>query len=77
MNDPKHISKSTMDYLKRCKLKVLPSVSQSPDLNIIINLWIDLKRSVHVGWFKTLTELESFCKEEWLKKSSKQEFKYF
>ena len=27
-NDPKHMSKSTMDYLKRCKVKVLPLSSQ-------------------------------------------------
>lgn len=66
-NDPKHTSKSTMDYLKRRKLKVLPWPSQSPDLNIIENLWIDLKRAVHARRPKNLTELEAFCKEEWAK----------
>ena len=55
-----------MDYLKRCKLKVLPWPSQSPYLNIIKNLWIDLKRAVHARWPKNLTELEALCKEKWM-----------
>ncbi len=66
-HDPKHISKSTMDYLKRRKLKVLPWPSQSPDLNIIENLWIDLKRAVRARRPRNLTELEDCCKEEWAK----------
>ena len=56
-----------MDNLKRRKLKVLSQPSQSPDLNIIKNLWIDLKRAVHARWPKNLTEKEVFWKEEWAK----------
>ncbi|CAJ0942479.1 unnamed protein product [Ranitomeya imitator] len=41
------MSKSTIGYLKRCKLKVLQWPSQSSDLNIIGNLWLDLKIAVH------------------------------
>lgn len=66
-NDPKHTSKSTVDYIKRRKLKVLPWPSQSPDLNIIENLWIDLKRAVRDRQPRNLKELEDFCKEEWAK----------
>uniref|UniRef100_A0A3Q3KMZ5 Tc1-like transposase DDE domain-containing protein n=1 Tax=Monopterus albus TaxID=43700 RepID=A0A3Q3KMZ5_MONAL len=66
-NDPKHTSKSTMEYLKRRRLKVLEWPSQSPDLNIIENLWVDLKRAVHARRPKNITELEAFCKEEWEK----------
>lgn len=36
-----------MDLLKLCKLQVVPWFSQSPDLNIIKNMWIDLNRVVH------------------------------
>ena len=66
-NDPKHTWKSTMDDLKRHKLKVLEWPSQSPDLNIIENLWVDLKRAVHARRPKNIAELEAFCKEEWEK----------
>uniref|UniRef100_A0A8C5DSB5 Transposase n=1 Tax=Gouania willdenowi TaxID=441366 RepID=A0A8C5DSB5_GOUWI len=64
-NDPKHTSKSTMDYFKKRKLKVLEWPSQSPDLNIIENLWVDLKRAVHARPPRNIAELEAFCKEEW------------
>ncbi|XP_063793869.1 uncharacterized protein LOC134949303 isoform X3 [Pseudophryne corroboree] len=66
-NDPKHTSKSTVDYIKRRNLKVLPWPSQSPDLNIIENLWIDLKRAVRHRQPRNLKELEDFCKEVWAK----------
>ena len=38
--------------------------SQSPDLNIIENVWNDLKRAV-ARHPSNLTQLETFCKEEW------------
>ncbi len=34
-NDPKHKAKSTQEWFKKNKVKVLPWPSQSPDLNII------------------------------------------
>ena len=49
------------------KYKVLEWPSQSPDLNIIENLWYDLKRAVHDRRPSNLRELEAYCKEEWAK----------
>lgn len=63
-NDPKHTSKFTTDYIKGCKLKVWPIPSQSPDLNVIKNPRIDLKRAVCDRQPRNLKELENFCKEE-------------
>ncbi|CAJ0960407.1 unnamed protein product [Ranitomeya imitator] len=65
-NDPKHTSKSTIDYLKSHKLKVLQRPSQSPGLNIIENQWQDLKIAVHARRPRNITELEEFSKEEWM-----------
>lgn len=66
-NDPKHCSKSTRAFMQRNKYNVLEWPSQSPDLNIIENLWDDLKRAVHARQPSNLTELEMFWKEEWSK----------
>lgn len=38
-----------MDYLRRRKLKVFEWPSRSPDLNIIENLCVDLKKAVHAA----------------------------
>lgn len=52
-NDPTH---TTVDYLKRCSLKVFPR------LNIIKNLF--LCRAVHAIWPKNNLKRGAFCKEE-------------
>lgn len=66
-NDPKHTAKATQEWLKKNQVNVLEWPSQSPDLNPIENLWLDLKRAVHARYPRNLTELEQFCKEEWSK----------
>ncbi len=66
-NDPKHTSKSTSEWLKKNKIKVLEWPSQSPDLNLIENLWHDLKQSFHAWKPSNVAELKQFCKEEWAK----------
>lgn len=68
-NDPKHSSKSTKEWLKKKKLRVLEWPSQSPDLNPIEMLWIDLKLAVHARHPSNITQLKEFCKEEWEKLS--------
>ena len=64
-NDPNHIAKATWERLKNKKVNVLEWPSQSPDLNLIENLWQDLKIAVHQRSPSNLTELEQFCQEEW------------
>ena len=55
-DDPKHTSKSIGASCRFCH------GLQSPDLNIIENLWIDLKRAVHSRPPKNRTKVEAFCK---------------
>ncbi len=66
-NDLKHTSKSTSEWLKKNKIKVLEWPSQSPDLNLIEMLWHDLKQSFHARKPSNEAELKQFCKEEWAK----------
>ena len=64
-NDPKHPAKSTMEWLRNKKVNVLEWPSEIPDLNLIENLWHDLKIAVHQHSLHNLAELEQFYTEEW------------
>jgi transposase len=66
-NDPKHRSKSTIQWLRNKKVKVLEWPSQSPDLNIIEGVWGELKKAVYKRHPKNLKELEEICHDEWTK----------
>jgi DDE superfamily endonuclease len=45
-NDPKHVSKSTLDYLRYTGLNVLKWPPQSPDMNPIEHLWGLVKKNI-------------------------------
>lgn len=66
-NEPKHTAKSSLKWFKTKKLNVSAWPSQSPDLNLIVSLWQDLKIVVHQWSPSNLTHLEQFCQEKWAK----------
>jgi len=65
-NAPCHKSASTLAYLERRKVCLLSDwPPQSPDLNIIENLWAHLKKKVTERNPRNAGELWTFAKEEW------------
>lgn len=65
-NAPCHRSASTVEFLGNegiCYVDDWPP--QSPDLNIIENLWYDIKRNVSRRHPKSVDELWNYFQEEW------------
>ncbi len=58
-SDPKHTAKATKEWLKKKHIKVLECPSQSPDLNPIENVWMELKIRIAKHHPQNLNE------EEW------------
>ncbi|GFT91311.1 transposable element Tcb1 transposase [Trichonephila clavipes] len=66
-NDPKHTTKIVkLHLLYHCK-KELHTPPQSPDLNVIENLWPQLEKSIHEHAITSKEDLKNILKEEWTK----------
>ncbi|GFX14179.1 transposable element Tcb1 transposase [Trichonephila clavipes] len=66
-NDPKHTAKIVKLYLLYYCKKELHTPPQSPDLNVIENLWSQLEKSVHEQAITSKEDLKNVLKEEWTK----------
>jgi transposase len=66
-SDQKLTSKVVAKWLMDNKVKVLKWPSQSPDLNLIEKLWVELKNHMRARRPTNLTPLHQLCQEEWAK----------
>ncbi len=64
-NDPKHTSRLAKEFLQDNVPEVMDWPSNSPDLNLIENLWAIVKGNVERRMPKNLNDLEQFMVEEW------------
>ena len=65
-NDPKHKSNDTMNFLQeRARARIFHHLSQSPDLNILEDLWSYLDRKVKASHVKSIGALKRKLKKEW------------
>ena len=65
-NDPKHVSKSTIEFMRVNNINHWPTPPESPDMNLIENPWAGLKRFIRkTKKPKNKAELISAIKENW------------
>ena len=64
-NDPKHTSKIAKEFLQANVPTIIDWPSNSPDINLIENLWSIVKRGVEIRQPKNIEELDRFMVEEW------------
>ena len=64
-NDPKHTANNVKNYLKKKKLVVFSWPTQSPDLNLIENLWSILDHGIKIRAPKNEEELFQILQNQW------------
>ncbi|EYC34438.1 hypothetical protein Y032_0001g414 [Ancylostoma ceylanicum] len=64
-NDPKHTSALVRTWLSSENVEVLEWPAQSPDLNPIENLWIDVNEAIKRGKPKNIKELYETIENAW------------
>ena len=65
-NDPKRKAKSTMRFLKRrVRDRLISHPAQSPDLNVLEDIWSYLDRKIKEADVKTVGALKRRLKKEW------------
>ncbi|CAB4488436.1 unnamed protein product [Rhizophagus irregularis] len=66
-NAPIHTAKITKDWLKKNKIAIIDWPANSPDLNLIENIWKQLKDNIQSRevFPRTVGELKATLSEEW------------
>ena len=69
MNVPVHWAQSTVNYKLRNKIKSLAWPAQSPDINIIENMWLQLKNSLqrNIDVIISIDKLKAAVTTAWMK----------
>ncbi len=64
-NCPAHRSRLVTEWKERHNITSLPWPSQSPDMNVIENVWATLRKRVHNRMPRNKTQLIEFIRDEW------------
>lgn len=64
-NDPKHTAARVKNWLQQQNIDVMPWPAQSPDINPIENLWIDVKKAVQEAKPSNVRQLWEVVKGAW------------
>ena len=64
-NDPKHRSLKALEFYKEDNIKIIDFISNSPDLNLIKNIWAKIKNKLCRREFDNINMLRKRVEQEW------------